>query len=130
MNRFWFYLPIPVALLFVLIAFYIHPFAGYPSEEDSSAELFGMIFIAVALVDIAFVYKTFIPKVLSASAEKEAESKGLVCISSSEVPMMLGFVHYFMFSSVYFFGALLFIGFLSWLVFYKKIIEKLSAVQQ
>ena len=127
MRRFWLYLPLQMALLFVLVAFYLQSFVE-SAEPKTSPELYGIVFAVISLLSMAFIYRTMLPRVLQASSEKEVEQAALACISSSELPMVFGFVHYFLFGMMHYFGIFMLFGLFSWLVFYRKITDKLSTV--
>ena len=128
MNRFWLYLPIPITLLFILLAFYIQPFIQVEQKAAFPSDIIGVLFIVIALLDMLLIYKKFLPEVISASSEMAVQQRGLLCVTTTDVPVILGFVHFFLYGSMLYFGILTIIGLLAWLFFYRKIESKLNEV--
>lgn len=129
-SKLLFYVPLFTTVLFIFLVLFLQEKAVEFSADDTHFEnVFVMILAFIALLDMGIVLpRMFMPKVLDATTREEVINQGLTPMVMTEVPVLFGFILFFMFGSLVYFGAFMLLGLASWLYFYRKIEEKLSTV--
>jgi len=130
MNKITFYLPIIVTVLVVAVGIYIHPIGEeWQPTVAFSEDMMALIFGIIAVVDVILVPKILMRTVNEAPGRTVAISSAPVVLNVSTVPVILGFVHYFMYANIYYFIIFVFVGLMTWLNIYRQVEEKLSKVE-
>jgi hypothetical protein len=130
-SRHMLYLPLLSTVMLVIVAVAlsssIERFSGsakYPQE------VLLLIFVFISLLDVLyFVPKFMREKVLPAGSEDEVVEYALKPLVLTEMPVLFGFILFFLYGSWFYFSIFLLFNLVSWLYFYRKIENKLSQVQ-
>ncbi len=129
--KYYLYSTLPVAVLFIIVALIISPSVEKFSGPQNSFQLaFLLIFGSVALLDIFYFAPKFMKEnILPANSREVVMKHALLPLTLTNMPLVFGFVAYFMSGSWLYFGAFILLGLVSWLYFYRKIESKLNQVQ-
>ena len=129
-DKYGLFYPLFITPLFIFVVLFLHNMGGIGTENDPNETIFVIIFAAFVLADLLFIIpRLLMPQVMNATTKQDVLKYALMPIVMTEISTLAGFVLFFLFNSLLYFGAFTFLGLASWLYFYRKIENKLNQVQ-